>query len=340
MRLSDFLYCAVLPGPLRGLLPGMVVVVALAVGTSSLPIQAQIPSDVLRKSLKPTADVNDFAGVLDPAAKGALEQRCQELRHKTGAQLAVVILQSLQGGQVDDFTNKLFAEWRVGQTGKNNGIMLLVALDDHQARIEVGYGLEPVLPDALAGRILREQLFPAFKQQRYAEGLTAAVNRIVEIVERGEPASDADRRPNDPGMPLAAKIFFIGFMAIFIAIGSFLMGAGFGARMVFFILFGLIFSGIPFVMGCLTAPPLAPIIHTLIAGCMGWFGWRMGRKYPDSFRSSGSRSRQYGSDTWIWGAANGSGSGISGGWSSGGFSSDWGGFGGGSSGGGGASGSW
>ena len=66
--------------------------------------------------------------------------------------------------------------------------MLLVAVDDRKARIEVGYGLEPILPDALAGRVLDEKLFPSFKKHRYAEGLNLAVNRIAEIIERGEPA--------------------------------------------------------------------------------------------------------------------------------------------------------
>jgi uncharacterized protein len=85
-----------------------------------------------------------------------------ELRRKTGAQFAVVTLKSLEGGQIDDFANKLFKKWGVGEKGKNNGIMLLVAMQDRKARIEVGYGLEPILPDALAGRVLDEQLFPAF----------------------------------------------------------------------------------------------------------------------------------------------------------------------------------
>src|SRR6185437_11437725 len=81
-----------------------------------------------------------------------------------------------------------FKQWGIGQKDQKNGILLLVAIQDRKARIEVGYGLEPILPDALAGRILNGQLFPAFKQQRYADGLTAAVNRIIEIMEKNEPA--------------------------------------------------------------------------------------------------------------------------------------------------------
>jgi uncharacterized protein len=311
-------------------------VAALGLGLAGGGLHAEIPSDALRKSLRPTADVNDFAGILDPGAKGALEQQCQELRQKTGAQLAVVILRSLQGGQIDDFTNKLFQEWGVGERGKNNGVMLLVALDDRKARIEVGYGLEPILPDALAGRILREQLFPAFKQERYSDGLKAAVGRIVDIIVKGEPASAADRLGVAP-VPFGMQVALTAFLSVFIAIGSFLAGAGFGSRTAFFVLFGLFFGGIPFTMGCLTAAPLAPLVHTALAAWLGIVGWRVGRKNPNNFRQSRRRMRGGFDDGWIWGPVSSS---SSGGWSSGGFSSSSGSFGGGSSGGGGASGSW
>src|SRR3954471_15955911 len=161
--------------------------------------QEDLPTDRLLRSLVPTADVNDFAGILKPAERDALEARCKELREKTGAQLAVVTLKSLEGGQIDDFAVKLFKKWGIGQKDKKNGILLLVAIQDRKARIEVGYGLEPILPDALAGRILNEQLFPAFKQKRYADGLTAAVNRIIEIIERNEPAPAHLRRGGKAG---------------------------------------------------------------------------------------------------------------------------------------------
>lgn len=154
----------------------------------------EVSTDSLLQSLRPSADVNDYAGILTPEQKGILESRCQALRQKSSAQLAVVTVKSLEGGQIDDFANKLFVRWGIGEKGKNNGILLLVALQDRKARVEVGYGLEPILPDALAGRVLDQQLFPAFKQQRYFDGLSGSVNRICEIVERGQPATSADRQ--------------------------------------------------------------------------------------------------------------------------------------------------
>ena len=100
-----------------------------------------IPTDDLLNSLKPSADVNDFAGLLSPAEVQSLETRCRQLRERTGAQLAVVTLKSLDGGQIDDFANKLFKHWGIGQKDKRNGLLLIVAIADRKARIEVGYGL-------------------------------------------------------------------------------------------------------------------------------------------------------------------------------------------------------
>src|SRR5438270_409591 len=186
---------------------------AILVCVAFTAAQEELPTDRLLRSLEPTADVNDFAGILKPAERDALEARCKDLREKTGAQLAVVTLKSLEGGQIDDFAVKLFKKWGIGQ---KDGILLLVSIGDRKARIEVGYGLEPILPDALAGRILNEQLFPAFRQQRYAEGLTAAVNRVIEIVERNEPAP-RNQRANRGGPPDFMSILLV--LSAFVAIG-------------------------------------------------------------------------------------------------------------------------
>lgn len=294
---------------------------------------ADIPADALLKSLRPTADVNDYAGILTDEQKRQLESRCKDLRTKSGAQLAVVVVKSLNGGQIDDFANKLFAHWGIGEKGKNNGLLLIVAMEDRKARVEVGYGLGPILPDALAGRVLNQNLFPAFKQKQYFEGLQASVSRLCEIVEKGEPASAADHLEGNP-LGLGEQLLMTGFLSLFVAAGSFVGGIGLRSKVFQIILFGCFFAGIPFLMGFLMAPPLAPIVHTIVGVLMGILGWMFG---AGGRSGRGSRS----SDNWIWFDTSG-GSWSSGGWSSssGGFSSDWGGFGGGSSGGGGASGGW
>jgi uncharacterized protein len=147
--------------------------------------RAATPSDALLQTLKSEGPISDFAGLMSPDERVDVLNRLKELRQRTGAQFALVTLRSLDGGQIDDFTVRLFNRWGVGEKGKNNGVMLLVAIQDRKARIEVGYGLESTLTDAQADRILKEQLFPSFKQQHYAEGLSRAVAQIAEIIENG-----------------------------------------------------------------------------------------------------------------------------------------------------------
>src|SRR5262245_50447906 len=247
--------------------------------------QAQLPTDRLLNSLQPTADVNDFASSLTPAQRDALEERCKQVREKTGAQLAVVTLKSLEGGQIDDFAVKLFARWGIGQKDKKNGVLLLVAIQDRKARIEVGYGLEPILPDALAGRILNEQLFPAFRQQRYADGLVAAVERIAAIVEKNEPTPANLRQP--AGNPLVPIVIML---SIFLAAGSYFLGAALAQRIGGLVPFSLLFIAVPFLIGLAIASPWAPIVHVPLGLIVGWLGWKVGKdqlRRPRQRQSSG-----------------------------------------------------
>jgi uncharacterized protein len=313
-------------------------------------VWAVIPADALLAKLEPQGYVSDFAGVLNPGQRAALEGRLAELERKSGAQGAVAILKSLQGGQIDDFAVKLFKKWGIGQKKQNNGILLLVAMEDHKARVEVGYGLEPILPDALAGRVLDEQLFPAFKQQRYAEGLTQAVARLAEIVERGEPARP-DQRRRKPGSPVGG---LLGFALLLVAGGWFMVGGGAHHRRRTPLVWGLPLGGVPMAGAWIAtlAGGLSiwwPLGLLAVAGAMFVLGWRTGPEMwvPGQGPGGSSRSGGWGSGGWGgWGGWNwGGGSGWGGG--GGGFGGGdfgggggFGGFGGGSSGGGGASGSW
>ena len=299
--------------------------------------RAAIPSDVLLQKLQPRGAVNDFAGILKPEEVAALQNRISQLRQKNGSQFAVVILPSLEGGQIEDFANKLFHKWGVGEKGKNNGIMLLVALQDRKARIEVGYGLEPILPDALAGRVLDEQLFPAFKQGRHAQGLMQAVGRVSDIIERGQPATEQDRQAKRKAKKDDSAPWVLLF---FVAIGFGVIGAGIGSRQIFPIVFGSGFGGIPILILLATGGAFLfsfGLLAAVIAFSAGWF---KGRNFL---------ARQFipgcpGTESWCWGNASGGGlfGGSSGSSSDSGFGGgdSGGGFGGGDSGGGGASGDW
>ncbi|MDF7807891.1 TPM domain-containing protein [Pontiellaceae bacterium B12219] len=134
-------------------------------------------SDRLLNSLNPKngVAVYDYANVISASDKRQLESMIDELEQKTGAEIAVVTLQSLDGGQIDDFTNRLFEKWGVGQKGKDNGLMFLAAMQDRKMRIEVGYGLEGAIPDSKAGRIRRDVITPYFKANQPGKGITAGI---------------------------------------------------------------------------------------------------------------------------------------------------------------------
>jgi len=110
----------------------------------------------LLERLQPCGFVNDYANVLSASEERQLVSMISEVRQKTGAEIAVVTIQSLEGNEIDDFSNRLFEKWGIGQKGKDNGLLFLAAMKDRKMRIEVGYGLEGAIPDAQAGRIRRE----------------------------------------------------------------------------------------------------------------------------------------------------------------------------------------
>lgn len=127
----------------------------------------------------PTGYVNDFAGVLTPEIKQQLETRLSTLDASTSAQISVVTIKNLGGDSIENYTEKLFAEWGIGQKGKDNGVLLLVAVDDREMRIEVGYGLEGALTDAESSWIIRDQITPRFKEGNYNQGIVDGVEGII-----------------------------------------------------------------------------------------------------------------------------------------------------------------
>ncbi len=139
-------------------------------------------TDDLLAKLDPNGLVNDYARVIAPADLLRISNLVAEVRQKTMAAIAVVTVKSMDGGNVDDFTGKLFAKWALGEKGRDNGVMVLASIDDRKIRIEVGYGLEGAINDAKAGRIMDEQMVPAFKEGRYGDGLYNAAAALAALI--------------------------------------------------------------------------------------------------------------------------------------------------------------
>ena len=140
---------------------------------------------------RPPGTVGDFAGILDERAQQELSSIIFQAESKTSAEIAVVTVPSLEGKSVEEYAHDVFNEWGIGKKGKDNGVLVLVAPNERKVRIEVGYGLEPILPDGLAGQIIREQFVPAFKGGDFPGGILGGVERIAAIVSEGKPAPKA-----------------------------------------------------------------------------------------------------------------------------------------------------
>ena len=123
--------------------------------------------------------VTDVAGVLSADQLQALEQKLVAIDDSSSNQIAVVILPSLEGNPKEEYATKLFREWGIGNKKTNNGVLLLVAIQDRQIRIEVGYGLEGAIPDITALNIIDNDIKPAFKQGAYYDGLDKATDDIA-----------------------------------------------------------------------------------------------------------------------------------------------------------------
>jgi uncharacterized protein len=147
---------------------------------------------------KPTDYVSDFAHVLSPEAVARLDRLCGQLDHsKTDTQIAVVTIKTLDGDDVSDFANRLEEKWKVGKKGSDRGILMLLAIQDHKRWIEVGLGLQGILPDARIGDIGR-LMVPALKRADYDGAVTTGVVQIANVVAADAKVSLQDSDPDQP----------------------------------------------------------------------------------------------------------------------------------------------
>ena len=131
--------------------------------------------------LKPQGYVSDFAGVLSPAGKAQITALCGEVEQKTHAQIAVVTVKSLDGQPIEDFANTLFEKWGIGPKKSGSGVLILLAAQDRTYRIEVGYGLEAILPDGKVGGFFREAV-PLLRDNDYDGALLLVTRRVADVI--------------------------------------------------------------------------------------------------------------------------------------------------------------
>ncbi len=262
---------------------------------------------------KPTGFVNDFAALLGDENKGFIENKLSQLQKDTGDEISIVVIRSLGDDTIENYAAYLFQEWGIGKAGKDNGVLVLVALDDHKMRIEVGYGLEGRLTDIQSSYIINNIMKPNFKAGNFFQGINLATDQLIAIV-KGED-SVVNTVGSDFSRPdLGSFLFYFIFILIWLSSvlarsrswwGGGLIG-GFFALLIS-LSFGFMFFG------------LVAFVFLVPLGL--FFDFFVSRAY--------GRGRLSGHIPW-WAGGGRGGSGFGG----------FGGFGGGRSGGGGSSGSW
>ena len=282
---------------------------------------------------KAAGRINDFADIIDAATEADLDRKIDQLEQKTTSEIAVATVSSLDGMEVEEYANKLFKAWGVGQAKQDNGVLVLVAPTERKMRIEVGYGLEGVLPDGLAGEVIRQQFTPKFEANDYSGGINDGVTRLVEIVEKHEVLSADEIERINSGrtrLSIPARIGILLFFAVFVSVGFGMAGIGVRTKTGFPLLFGGFFGTLPLGMSLVFMKYLSLFTLFPLAAAAATIGFRMGGKQSvrDAWRSGAAAS----STGWTMGDNDSDSSS-----SSSSSSSD---YGGGSSGGGGASGSW
>lgn len=157
-----------------------------------------------------TGRVNDYAGMISAPVKADLETKLKQFEAAESTQIVILTVQSLKGDPIEDFSIKVAEAWKIGQKGKDNGVLLIVSKDDHKVRIEVGYGLEGKLTDLMAGRIVRDEIVPAFKAGQFDQGFTNGVSAIISTAHgeyKGKPKTEGNG--DKPSMSLLFIIFAV-----------------------------------------------------------------------------------------------------------------------------------
>jgi uncharacterized protein len=285
-----------------------------------------------------TGRVTDNAGILSAHARKALSENLKAHEARTGNQIAVLTIPTLHGEAIEEYAVRVFEEWKLGQKGKDNGVLMIVVPEDRRMRIEVGYGLEGTLTDLMAGRIIQHVMTPRFGNGDYEGGLTDGVMAVVKLLERGEAPAVTGGTSRvgrsganfvEPDLPILQRILFgafiFGIIGLFTVIGILTPGVGWFLYLFlipFWAMFPIVVLGVRGALICLAGYLVVFPVAKLLLKNSEWH-----KKAVMSLRTKGGAS--IGSFTF----SSGGGGGFS--RSSSGFSG-----GGGSSGGGGASGSW
>jgi len=265
---------------------------------------------------RPQGYVSDFAYLIPPSSQAALEADLAQLEKDTAAEVAVVTITSLDGDTIEGYAAGLFQAWGIGKKDQDNGVLFIVALSERKARIEVGYGLEPVITAGRAGRILDDRVIPQFKNGDYSTGILQGAAAIEDYIRGGTPPGPLEDNPLRSLSDYTTLLVVLGVITIYLM--------GFMARSKSIWLGGFWGIAVGIILGMVLGSIAATVLLAIGGGILGTLlDWLLSRNYKERAGSGMSTG-------WF----------ASGGGFRGGGSSSFGGFSGGHSGGGGASRGW
>ena len=290
---------------------------AWAMAALAFAVTWEVQKDGLRPVPPLTSPVTDLTGTLSASELQALAAKLRNWEAQTTNQLVVLMVPTTAPETIEDYSIRLADAWKIGQKGKDNGAILLVAKDDKRVRIEVGYGFEGVLTDVTSRRIIGETIAPYFKQGQFAAGINAGVDRIMSVVDKGEPLpppGNAERRtaPQHGNLDfgtllviLLVAVPVIGSVlrSMFGTLGGSVVGAGIAGAAAWFIAASLLIAGAAGVIAFVV------ILFSSLGGRGGFVPMGGG-----GFRGGGFGGGGFGGGGFSGGGGGFGGGGASGGW--------------------------
>jgi uncharacterized protein len=263
--------------------------------------------------------VNDYARMLSPETAARLDQKLAAFERDQTTQIVVLTIPSLQGDEIDQFTIRVADQWKIGQKDKDNGVLLVIAQAEHKVRIEVGMGLQGVLPDITAGRIIRDVMRPYLKEGNFDQGIAAGVDAIIAATKGEFKASPQDQTRKSPRRSTSALTFFLLAAVAAAIMGTFSRNLGGIAGAV----------GVP--LAAFFAFPGMGLMMLLLLAVGGFAGGLLLSILLSGTFGGGGGGGYFGGGGWGGGFYGGGSSGGSSGGDGGGFSGGGGGFDGGGS---------
>jgi uncharacterized protein len=261
----------------------------LAAGTWLVVAALMAAASPARADLQPVPSlehrVTDLTSTLDAGQRQQLEQKLADFEARKGSQVAILIVPTTQPEDIEQYSIRVAGKWQLGRKGIDDGALLLVAIDDRAARLEVGYGLEGAVPDAIAKRLVSDVMVPYFRQGDYYGGLQAGVDRLTGIID-GEPLPEPEpgwREHVDTGesmLPLLLMFAIIGgglLRAVFGRVGGAAVTGGLAGGIVWLIVKVLgisLFAGVvTFIVALLGGLPRRGWVSGGRGGGGGWGSW-------------------------------------------------------------------